>query len=590
MNPRSKRNIFWILLVGFLFGIFIFKGDWFSFKKKTSTSVHLPTQSTLSEYKKGSHGGILLTKEDLQLEVLLIEDKNNPPHFRVYPFNSEGNAINLSQLQLQIQLNRLDQTNKFLFRPSGEYFENNEIVEEPHSFEVEVTAKFNNKDYSWNYSHYESRAEISSESARNAGIELSKAGPANLKKVMQLPGEIGLHEKRVAHVVPRVDAMVLKVNKDLGDKVRKGDLLAILESRELADARSAYLAAIKKAEPVRMDLERQQMLYKNTKTMIDLLNEEKDLDQIHDEIDKLILGESRAQLIPAYAKLLRSQAVYEREKLLYEKKISSRSEYLLAFEEFKSSDAKYKAMREEVEYKNQILMLEKKRNFDMANLQIQTTQQKLLALGLSKKEIQKLPDSKGQKFTQYELRSAIDGEVIQKHITAGEAVKKDDDIFVLANLSEVWVNIAVPAKDLNIIKLGQSIKVKSDNLGIEATGKLTYLGSIIDEKTRTVTGRVVISNTDQQWRPGMYVTIELLKESREVSLAVQASAIQSYQGWSVVFIKVGDIYEARPLELGESDGQWIEVLKGLQPGAEYVSKNSFVIKAEIGKSGASQDH
>ncbi len=590
MNPRSKRTIILILLVGFLFGIFILKGDWFSFQEKSLTSVHLPTQNTPSENEKGIHGGILLTNDDLQLEVLLIEGKNIPPHFRVYPYDSEENSINPSKLNIQILLHRLDQMNKIMLKPAGEYLENNEIVGEPHSFEVDVTAKYNGQDYSWNYSHFESRAEISSESARNAGIGLAKAGPATLNKVMQLPGEIGLHEKRVAHVVPRVDAMVLKVNKDLGDKVKKGDLLAILESRELADARSAYLAAIKKAEPVRIDLKRQQMIFKNTKTMIALLNEERDLEQIHAEIDQLILGESRAQLIPAYAKLLRSKAVYEREKILFEKKISSKSEYLLAFEEFKSAEAKYKALREEVEYKNQIIMLEKKRNFDMANLQIQTTQQKLLALGLSKKEIQKLPKSKGQKFTQYELRSAINGEVIQKHITAGEAVKKDDDIFVLADLAEVWVNIAVPAKDLNTIRLGQPIKVKSDNLGIEATGKLTYLGSIIDEKTRTVTGRVVISNTDRQWRPGMYVTIELLKESREVPLAVQANAVQSHNGWSVVFIKVGDIYEARPLELGESDGQWVEVLKGLQPGVEYVSKNSFVIKAEIGKSGATHDH
>ncbi len=88
----------------------------------------------------------------------------------------------------------------------------------------------------------------------------------------------------------------------------------------------------------------------------------------------------------------------------------------------------------------------------------------------------------------------------------------------------------------------------------------------------------------------MYVTIELELESHKVPLAVPKDAIQTIRDWSVVFIKVNDTYEARPLKLGKSDGKWVEVLSGLKPDAEYVTGNSFAVKAEIGKSGATHSH
>jgi cobalt-zinc-cadmium efflux system membrane fusion protein len=180
--------------------------------------------------------------------------------------------------------------------------------------------------------------------------------------------------------------------------------------------------------------------------------------------------------------------------------------------------------------------------------------------------------------------------VIQKHLTTGEAVKNDDDVFLLADFSDVWANIAIPAKDLKYVKLGQAVVVKDDNLAIEAKGMLTYLDSIIDEKNRTVTGRVVIPNAKGHWRPGTFVALELLLEERRVPIAVPTEAIQTIRDWSVVFVKYGNFFEARPLELGANDGNWVEVLEGLKAGEQYVAKNSFVVKAEIEKSSAVHSH
>ena len=99
-----------------------------------------------------------------------------------------------------------------------------------------------------------------------------------------------------------------------------------------------------------------------------------------------------------------------------------------------------------------------------------------------------------------------------------------------------------------------------------------------------------LTNPDGVWRPGLFVTVQLVESATTVPLAVLAEGIQTFRDWQVVFVKYGDWFEARPLELGRSDGTWVEVLSGLSPGVQYASKNSFAIKAEIGKLGATHDH
>lgn len=538
---------------------------------------------------RGPHGGRLFSEGNLQLEVTIYET-HVPPEFRVYPTDTQGKPVALDQIQLTIDLHRLERVDTVRFAPSGDYLLGDAEVVEPHSYIAQINAGWQGQNYQWEYTQIEARAQISEEAARNAGIQTTPVGPADIHSRVQLNGEIGLHEKYVAHVVPRLDAMVTSVKKDMGDPVKKGDVLAILDSRELADAKSEYLSTLKKSEPVEVQLARQQLINANTQTMLDLLEQGLDLDALYLKINKLVLGESRAQIVPAYATLIRSKAVYEREQSLFKKKISSRSEYLLAMEEYKSAEAKYISLREKIAYDNRLALLEKQKNVENARLEIKTMGQKLKALGLSSWEVKNLSDDQRDRFTRFELRSEISGEVIQKHIAVGESVKKDFDVFLVADLSKVWVNIAIPVKYLNIVKLGQQVTVKAEKLGLDARGPLTFLGALIDEKTRTVIGRVVIPNKKRQWRPGMYVTAELVQESRRVPLAVPADAIQTINEWSVVFIKIGDQYEARPLEIGQSDGVWVEVLSGLQPGVEYVNQNSFAVKAEIGKSAATHDH
>jgi len=125
---------------------------------------------------------------------------------------------------------------------------------------------------------------------------------------------------------------------------------------------------------------------------------------------------------------------------------------------------------------------------------------------------------------------------------------------------------------------------------METLGTINSLLPITEASSQTVVARVTIDNTHGHWRSGMTVRGDAIIHEREVPLALKASALQRFRDFTVAFAQVGNSYEVRMLELGANDGEWVEVLGGIKPGTRYVSENSFLIKADIEKSGASHDH
>ncbi len=477
-----------------------------SMEKTTINESHDEIESAHEEddHAKGPHGGRLLSEGDFQVEITMYE-RGIPPQFRVYVID-KGKAVNLDEINLTIELHRLGgRVDVINFQREGDYLRGDKVIEEPHSFDVKVSAEWKGNTYRWEYSQVEGRVELSPDAVQSAGIVVETAGPVQMKTVIELPGEVKLNADKVVHVVPRLSGVVTAVYKNLGDTVNHGEVIAVLDSRELAELKSAYIASIKRVELARLTFERKERLWKE--------------------------------------------------------KISSEKDYL----------ASRQALVEE-------------------EINLQTVKQKLLALGLSQTDMDTVSDKTDRSLTRYEVRALFDGMVIEKHISVGESVKEDADIFVLADLSTVWVDVTVYAKDLNVVKTGQTVTVKSEALGLKTAGMLTYLGPLVGEQTRTAQGRVVVPNTSGQWRPGLFVTIETVQEEVSVPVAVPVDALQTYRDWSVVFVQYGDLFEVRPLELGRNDGKWVEVLHGLLPGERYVARNSFILKADLGKAGATHEH
>lgn len=449
----------------------------------------------VQEILKGPHGGKLFTKDGYGLEVTIYE-QNVAPEFRVYTYQN-GKPLDPKTSEVSIELQRLgSKAQLFNFVIENDYLKGNATVEEPHSFQAKITAKHDNKTFQFAYDQVESRVQMTDKQLTLNSIEVLTAGPASIKSVLNLQGEIKLNADKSVHVVSRVGGIVESVTVNAGDTVKKGQVLASISSQAIADMRSDLFAAQKR------------------------------------------VGLARS--------------TYVREKQLWEEKISAQQDYLQAEHDLRE-----------------------------AEINAQRIQQKLYAVGAT-------TTNKG--LTQYQIRSPIDGVVTNKQISQGQVVSEVDSLYEISDLSTVWTEMTIYAKDIGTVKVGQKVTIRATSFEAETTGTISYVGALVGEQSRTAMARVVINNANQTWLPGLPVNIELVSDEVKVPLAVSVEGIQTLNDWSVVFGRYGEYFEARPLTLGRRDNKYVEVLSGIEVGDRYAAGNSFLIKADIGKAGASHDH
>lgn len=195
-----------------------------------------------------------------------------------------------------------------------------------------------------------------------------------------------------------------------------------------------------------------------------------------------------------------------------------------------------------------------------------------------------------QSLQPYEVRSQIAGTVINGHLIVGEFVPENQWVYIVADLTEVWADFFVPLEELGSVKVGQQVLVKGTSGDETFKGTVDYVAPYADEKAQAQLVRVVLPNDGLRLVPGMFVTGDLVVSRENAPVAVRREGLQTFGKWTVVFAKYGDTYEIRPLQLGATDSEWAEVTSGLSVGSEYVTNNSFTIKADILKHGATHDH
>ena len=195
-----------------------------------------------------------------------------------------------------------------------------------------------------------------------------------------------------------------------------------------------------------------------------------------------------------------------------------------------------------------------------------------------------------QSLATIEVKAAIAGVIVDRHASAGETVADGTALYTIADFSEVWVDLHVPRSDQSRVSTGQIVAIHADDGGADASGEISWISPMSSAEAQTLIARVVIDNTSQRWRPGLFVKATITVGEEYVPVAVKESALQTLFDFTVVFSQHGEVYQARPLALGRRGGGTVEVLKGIKAGELYVTENSFLLKADIGKSGASHDH
>jgi len=347
--------------------------------------------------------------------------------------------------------------------------------------------------------------QLTEKERKEFGIEIATVEKGKLQVRKNLSGEVVVNADRISHIVPRLPGIVTEVRKSLGDTVYPGEVMAIIESRELADAKATYLAAKERVNLARLN--------------------------------------------------------FTREKNIWEKKISSEQEYL---------DAKQVLAETDIERRS--------------------SEQKLHALGFSDEYVKSLPDHPNANFTLYKITAPISGTVVKKHITLGEKLGDESNTFTVADLSNVWINLTIYQKDLPLIHPGLQVVVRADQHDAETTGTIDYVSPFVDESTRTATARVVVDNLKGSWRPGMFVTGQVVVDEVDVDILIHRSAIQVIDGEKAVFVQTGEGFEPRHVKTGRSNQTHVEIVSGLKPGQRYVKSNAFTLKAQLGKSQFGDGH
>lgn len=194
----------------------------------------------------------------------------------------------------------------------------------------------------------------------------------------------------------------------------------------------------------------------------------------------------------------------------------------------------------------------------------------------------------------YDVTSEISGTVIQKDVTLGELVKDDKTIFTIADLETVWIDLSIFRRDFGSLAAGSEVEFHTGEGHIAGQkhihATVNYISPFGSEGSQTMLARCVVPNPEGLLRPGLYVDGEVVTGQVEAAVTVRNGALQELEGKTVVFVAEGDAFETREVRVGVRDSERSEITTGLRAGERYVAENSFLIKAELGKSEAEHDH
>lgn len=415
MKPLKTQNPFWLCMVF----ISLISLESLSYASGNQGHAHDHHQEPAEEHAKGPNGGKRLQDEDIEVELAIFE-QGVPPEYRAW-ITHKGKPVD--NAQLTVTLIRLGgQQDVFNFSHQGDYWLGDGVVNEPHSFDVEVTLNLDGKNYQWHWESHEGRVSISAEIAKKVGISTYIAGPGRIKRQLPVYGRLVMPPSQKVQVHARFPGVITAINVNTGETVRQGDLLAVIESNESLQS--------------------------------------------------------------------------------------------------------------------------------------------------------------------YQVRAPIEGVVQARGSNVGE-ITTDLPLLTLINTERLWAELKIFPSQRSHLAAGQKMRIQHRNDTHES--EISHITPSLDGSPFTI-ARAELNNQHQQMAPGDFVNAEVLVETLDAPLVVHNRALQDFRNWRVVFIKVGNTYEIRPLELGLSDGEFTQVMQGLNVGDEYVVDNSYLIKADIEKSGATHDH
>lgn len=298
----------------------------------------------------------------------------------------------------------------------------------------------------------------------------------------------------------------------------------------------------------------------------------------------------RGRVIDVYADLGREVKGGTLLALLYSSELGmAQSAYLKATAKLNVAERAFR--RAELLLKEKVIGLAElqRREGEMLSLraELREAHDRLLILGLTDEDLRNL-DRNHTIRSHVPVVAPFDGRVIARNLTKGEVVETTEKLFVVADLTDVWVTAVIPEKDIPYIRpdqtgAGQSVEVHvAAYPGQAFQGRITYVGDVLDPATRTMRLRLELPNPERKLKPAMYATVRVYSEPEPNALLIPEAAVQRDRDRQFVFVeREPSVFEARDVKLGSSNGREVKVQDGLLEGESIVTSGAFVLKSEL---------
>lgn len=373
-------------------------------------------------------------------------------------------------------------------------------------------------------------------------------------------------------VSARLAGRVIKISAAPGEHVKAGQILAYVDSQQISEI---------EAEAIRA----------SSRLAIAKAHEERELRVFQEDLarPKALIAAKTAnqQAAVSHASALRN---YTRLKSLYKEGIAAEKDYMNAKSALEKANldlaqAKLEEQREQQLFDNKALI---KKNWQLAHAEtqscaneLQTIRERLHFLGVDK-------DSVGESMVNKHLQSWMpivspgEGTIVQQFVSAGSMVSPDEPIFSVCDLKQVAISCELPESELSLVRIGLPVTVSVSTYNDSTfSGKVTYVGSRLDPKTRTVSVRAVINNAKGLLKLNMFATVDIAGQTKEM-LACPRDAIHESGGKTVVYVRdASGEFSKRAVSIGITSGDSVEIKEGLKSGDAVVTVGGVLVKTKL---------
>jgi cobalt-zinc-cadmium efflux system membrane fusion protein len=421
---------------------------------------------------------------------------------------------------------------------------------------------------------------------RKAGIEVERAQRRVMSASIEVSAEVEFDATRLTRVSPQVAGVAREVPIQLGDNVVAGDLMAVIDSPALGEAKSRYIERAQNLKLAEADAQRASTISRGTRHMLKLCTPDAAPHDIREALVESPVGEAKATLLRTHAALQLARAEAKREATLFDKSLSSERDYKVAQSALAAAEADFAALREETAFDLERADLLAARAVQVTRSALEAAERHLHILGLTQEQIEAIGSETNEQLSRFELRSSVSGRVIERAVAAGESVESGGVLFVVADASTMWLIADVYERDLRMLRDGLRVQFMVEGMpGVSFGGPITWISSQIDDRTRTVRVRAELPNTDGLLRAKMFGRARITLHDNEDVVSIPARAVQTDGCCQLVFVQESQtVFQPRKVALGADSNGYVEVLKGLREGEAVASTGSFLMKTEILKS------